>query len=587
MFKYFEWLLLAFPLLGAALNGLLGRRFPRRVQNRIACGAVVGSLLIALPLLAALSTDPGLIGRPSPLHWIRIGMDSRLVPGPLALRVDALSIAAVLTALVGGWFIHLTAARRLENSPARHVILALLNGALAMLLAAVLADNVMFLLLGWSLSGWCGYGLFATTSTEPGPALPAHWPVLLASDLCLLLAVGVASQALVSLSLHHVIALAPARTAEAVTPEVSAAVTVLIAASAAIRAALFPFHVWISEQGNAIARATTYGLLAVLPGVYLFARVAPLIAQVSFLPSLLSWWGAAAALLMAVRALLQSRTALTYHVIALSQVGLVLLALGIGAHASAVAFLPALVLSHSFAHLTRVDAGTRDTVARLRRLSSWVLTALPALVFGTQLLEAAFYRHTVQGIVVLLTTILLAASATRLWHAQRTRPQQEAAPSGGVLLLAPLLVGALGAANLISPPPAGRFLAPVLGTGWQQPAWWWFGIALLSTGLGVLFGYALRARLDTPAPGVVRRIVRGTMAQELFEASARRLLQASQFVAHTIEPLAHRWTFGLGSRLLAGPAPADPSRSDPGALSVLWFLLGIAGVVAILLLQKA
>ena len=33
--------------------------------------------------------------------------------------------------------------------------------------------------------------------------------------------------------------------------------------------------------------------------------------------------------------------------------------------------------------------GTRDTVARLRRLSIWVLTALPALAFGTQLLAAA------------------------------------------------------------------------------------------------------------------------------------------------------------------------------------------------------
>jgi NADH:ubiquinone oxidoreductase subunit 5 (subunit L)/multisubunit Na+/H+ antiporter MnhA subunit len=100
MFEYYEWLLLLFPLLGALLNGFLGKRFPPHIQGWIACGAVSGSLLVVLPLFVGVSSSPGLVGQPIPFVWIKIWSGHQFIEGPFALRIDALSITASMTALI-------------------------------------------------------------------------------------------------------------------------------------------------------------------------------------------------------------------------------------------------------------------------------------------------------------------------------------------------------------------------------------------------------------------------------------------------------------------------------------------------------
>ncbi len=41
------WIIIALPLAGSAINGLLGRKFPKPVVNSVAIGAVALSFLCA------------------------------------------------------------------------------------------------------------------------------------------------------------------------------------------------------------------------------------------------------------------------------------------------------------------------------------------------------------------------------------------------------------------------------------------------------------------------------------------------------------------------------------------------------------
>ena len=117
---YLEWFVIAFPLLGALTNGLVGKRLSRRAQNWIACGAVAGSLLVMLPLFFGQAMEPGLIGRSKVFPWITVWSGDNFVQGAFRLRIDALSMLIALTTIVTSLFIHLFIAQNAAEDPARH-----------------------------------------------------------------------------------------------------------------------------------------------------------------------------------------------------------------------------------------------------------------------------------------------------------------------------------------------------------------------------------------------------------------------------------------------------------------------------------
>jgi NADH-quinone oxidoreductase subunit L len=598
MFEYFEWLLLIFPLLGALLNGFLGKRFPPRVQNWIACGAVGAALLIALPLLVGESIEPGLVGRPVPFTWIRIWSGLRFIEGPFSLRIDALSITVSLTAIAAGLFIHIHAALHTKGGASRHITLALLNSTLAALLILALADNFAFLLLGWSLTGWCTRSL-RNGRLDRDTAKHSASMLHLLSDACMLLAVAMMSRLFASLSLHDVITMTFSTVSEESLP--NAGIALLLLTTAAIRSRQFPFQAWISDRGQSYARATADGLTSVLPGIYLLARMYPLIEQSPPVPSLLSWWGAITAFLMAIVAPFQPQIRQLGRTIASVQAGLLFLALGTRGYAIVFSFLPAFVLLHTLVQLMteenprakseRAQRRARQDASTPRRwmLIFFLATAgglplLPGFTFYTQLIEWLFYENKAQWILSLLATLLLGASAARAGFSLRTRPKTEASPGTGILFLLVCGITILGLVSLASPSPLGSFLAPIFGPAGYLPLWWWFGITILIIGTGTGLGYVLAARQEEPSGSIGRWIAQGYRVKDLYSTTiARPLLATGRFVAETIEPRAISWTFGALAKLADRRASAD-QKDDSLTLSLLFFVLGTAAIAAFLLI---
>ena len=612
MFRYFEWLILAFPLLGVLLNGFFGRRYPRRVQNVVACGAVLGALLIALPLGIGTAMEPGLVGKPEPLPWMRVWTGDQFLLGPLALRVDALSIVMVVTTLIVGLFIHLHAVRDMGESETsgRHLALALLNGLIAALLLLVLADNAMTLLLGWSLTGWCTCWLFRNrhlAGARHGGEQNAHRAGIvfgLIGDLCMLMAVGMMSKAFQTWAFDEILSF-PSVEGVPVPGEISAA-AILLLVSAAIRGAQFPFHSWLPDRKAGLADALLYGLTSVPASVYLLARLRPLFERVPFGLSLLSWWGAGSALLMALAALAQPdvRRLLRYMVISLG--GSLFLTVGLGATSVALSFLPAYALAQvlifvvaqeippSVVNRSRrsrraqkrppIDPVTRQAVVfGTAALAGFPL--LPGFALGRGLLAAAYMENKWIWVLAVATWLLLAASAFRAAWKCLSHPAAESIRARGTLALLAFLCMLLGLANLSTPPPIGRFLESIVGPASAQPTWVWVLIAAGVVAAGAGLGAALRSRWQEPAAGVREWIASGYRVGDLYQAAvARPLLSVAAFVARVAEPQIARWTLGWAARLLD---KAQPGRSpnDSVHLSLLFFFLGTAAVVAFLLIR--
>ena len=590
IFEYYEWLILVFPLLGTLVLLLAGRRASQRLQNGLTIGSAAGPLIIALPLLIGHSLEPGLVGQPDSMPWIQVWTGSDFIKAPFSLLVDALSVFTLYAVAVGMLFVLLNAVR-LQTGADRHLYLARLTGLLAALLATVLADNLLFLLLGWSLSGWILLDPLGSddAAQERRPGLTPT--LLLISDFFLLLAAGVANRQFASLSLYHIFGLEPSRMLDSVPQKTIREVTVLLVGSVLVRTAQVPFHGRSSKNQQPVSLGATWELVYTLPGVYLLARIYPLLQQALVAERVLAWWGAASALLLALVAAVQPEPDQSRRWVSRSQAGLILAALGLGLRQPGITFLVAYTLIHILAQLTGPSSSTQ-----CRHRSPWLhafawaaacgFPLLPGYFLTVQLYGAAYGQHLGVWALVLVATLLLAASAVRAIVQIRFREKADASLKKGSLILLALLVLILGLLNLFSRSPLEAFLEQVFGLGWSRPDGWWFGLAILVAALGAILGYALDAGLKRPAPKVVSWIVRGYDAQQIYDHVLSGSLQAAgKFLAETIEPLAERWTFGALGRLISRHAPQDRDPPPSVPTSMTLFILGIAAVAVYLLVR--
>src|SRR5579872_4861437 len=156
------------PLLGAALNGILGRRFSQAVVSLIGCGASGLSMVFAL--LTAWSYMHW-SQQPAPfIHsyftWIQAG-DLR---AQYALYYDRLTLVMTLTVTVVAFLIHLYSRGYMEHEGGYYRFFTYLNLFLFMMLTLVTAANYPLMFVGWEGVGLCSYLLIGFYFTKKSAA---------------------------------------------------------------------------------------------------------------------------------------------------------------------------------------------------------------------------------------------------------------------------------------------------------------------------------------------------------------------------------------------------------------------------------
>ena len=145
------WLIPILPLLGAALNGLTGRRTSQGLQSAIAVGSVLLSFLWVVKILLAGMPAPGAEIRESYFTWISSGNFSLSVD----LVVDRLSAVMLLVVTGIGTLIHIYATSYMSHEGGFYRFFTYLNLFMFFMLVLVLSGNFLLLFVGWEGVGLC------------------------------------------------------------------------------------------------------------------------------------------------------------------------------------------------------------------------------------------------------------------------------------------------------------------------------------------------------------------------------------------------------------------------------------------------
>ena len=332
--------LLLFPLAGAVSMicclPMGGRPLPRRVGETIACGASAGAFVMAGLAMWTMGDEPF---RKVFWQW----MAGPEFSSEIAILYDPLAAVMALMVTFVAALIHIYSVpfMRQESDYLRYFFL--LNLFVFCMLTIVLADDLLFLFLGWEGVGLCSYGLIGYWYRDPANCLAGRKAFLLTriGDAALLIAIAIFFSHLGTLSLTAI-----NQQAVDLAPGLITLAGLLLLFAAMAKSAQMPLQVWLPDAmaGPTPVSALIHAATMVTAGVYLLMRFLPLL---SLSPGVML----AAALVGAVTALLGAAAALTQRDIkrllawsTISQVGFMFLGLGAGSLAGSMFHL----LVHGF-----------------------------------------------------------------------------------------------------------------------------------------------------------------------------------------------------------------------------------------------
>jgi NADH-quinone oxidoreductase subunit L len=167
------WLIPCFPLAGAAINGLLGRRFPGRLIHWIGCTSVFLAFLVTaagLFTLVSIKEPPQRLLIQPLYQWLLTVWPQGQFSIEAALRLDPLSVVLCLVVAGVGFLIHLYSVGYMAGDPSQARYFAYLNLFTFAMLLLVLADNLLLMFVGWEGVGLCSYLLIGFWFSDPAKA---------------------------------------------------------------------------------------------------------------------------------------------------------------------------------------------------------------------------------------------------------------------------------------------------------------------------------------------------------------------------------------------------------------------------------
>src|SRR5450432_1254338 len=166
LFPATDYTLLAFivllPLIGAAVNGVFGKRLGKEAVSLLALSVIFISFVLSVVTFFALrhaqETEQTARFYWKGWEWIHLsqqgGSSTTL---NVAFSVDALSGTMELIVTGVGFLIHLYSTKYMEEDPGFHRFLTYLNLFIFSMLVLILADSLPILFVGWEGVGLCSY----------------------------------------------------------------------------------------------------------------------------------------------------------------------------------------------------------------------------------------------------------------------------------------------------------------------------------------------------------------------------------------------------------------------------------------------
>ena len=340
------WIIPALPLLGAAVNGLLGRRFDQKTVNAVGVGSTTLTFLAAL---AAIWEFLRLPAAQVPFvkaffPWMTAG-NFRV---DFALQMDQLTVIMLLVVSGVGWLIHIYSTGYMAHEGGYYRFFFYLNLFMFFMLLLVLAADYAVMFVGWEGVGLCSYLLigFFFLKKSAADAGKKAFVVNRVGDFGFLLGLFLMFKTFGTLDIAAVLSRAAAMPVETAGIGTLTAISLLLFVGATGKSAQVPLYVWLPDamEGPTPVSALIHAATMVTAGVYMVARSSTLFAHAPLAMAVVAVVGCVTAFFAATIGLVQTdiKRVLAYSTV--SQLGYMFLACGVGAFSAGIFHL----LTHAF-----------------------------------------------------------------------------------------------------------------------------------------------------------------------------------------------------------------------------------------------
>jgi NADH-quinone oxidoreductase subunit L len=504
------WIILFTPLLAAAMIALVTER-SKKLSSYLSVVAVAVSFVTSLTVFV------GPVGNGS-LNWINLG-DFQISIG---YQIDGLSKMMLLVVTGIGLLIHIYSLGYMSDDPGRSRYFASLSLFMFSMLGIVLANNFIMMFIFWELVGVNSYLLIGHWFDRAAPPDAANKAFLVnrIGDFGFMLGILMVWSGAGTVMFSDLTTQWGALGLPAV---YLTATAILVFCGAVGKSAQFPLHVWLPDamEGPTPVSALIHAATMVAAGVYMLARVFFLFQAAPAALNVVLWIGLLTSLLAALMATQQDDIKRVLAYSTLSQLGLMVGAIGLGE--------PPTALFHLFTHaffkaLLFLGAGSvihglhheqnMWKMGNLRRkmpitfltflIGTLALSGCPPLAgFWSKdgIVAAAFdHNHPIAGVVIALASFLTAFYMMRLFVVvflgnPRSEHAEHAHESPSVMTV-PLILLAIPAVIAGFPVVAGYFIQGREGEHFSIVA---FTVSMVVFVTGAVTGFFLyRGRSKDP-----------------------------------------------------------------------------------------
>jgi len=328
MFTQASLFILFLPLLGFVILILFGKRLPRQ-GDWLGTGILGITLLLSLWLLITKISSHSAEVFSSGFTWALIG-DYTFT---LGIMIDNLTVVMLVVVTIVSTLVHLFSIAYMKDDVRYSRYYAYLGLFSFSMLGIVLTSNLLLMYIFWELVGISSYLLIGHWYEKKSASDAANKAFIVnrIGDFGMFIGIMILFASFATFSFEGIFgALESGELPFGSTGWLTAA-GILIFCGAVGKSAQFPLHVWLPDamEGPTPVSALIHAATMVAAGVYLVARVFPMLTADALL--VIAYIGAITALIAATIAITQNdiKKVLAYSTV--SQLGYMIMALGVGA----------------------------------------------------------------------------------------------------------------------------------------------------------------------------------------------------------------------------------------------------------------
>lgn len=325
------WLVPLLPALAFVLIVFLTRPWPK-LSSSIAIAAMASSFVLAASIAYGVFTNPHFIEEPLvySLRWF--GMEGFTVN--VGVKLDPTSAMMLFMVSMVATLIQIYSTGYMKGDPQYSVFFSYLSLFAASMLGLVISSNLLQMFIMWELVGLCSYLLigFYTFKISAREAAKKAFMTTRIGDFGMLLGLLFLQIIFGTLDLVELAQRVPNYEQYGISLGLLTLIAILVFIGPIGKSGQFPLHVWLPDamEGPTPVSALIHAATMVVAGVYLVGRTLFLFTEVPGAMEVVAFIGAFTALFAATIAITQREIKRILAYSTVSQLGYMMLALGVG-----------------------------------------------------------------------------------------------------------------------------------------------------------------------------------------------------------------------------------------------------------------